>query len=152
MPRLRDLSMFAVSGLLSAALSGMLVVMISLCAVAGPFGLLIGVVAGFEGVRPAILVVGLPAILIGGILWSAGAEQPRLRRKSIWAAIGALTGALGYACAYGFDTAELRTLTEVARLDVAGLLIVFALAGAGAALAFRAFMKLFALFLPDGPA
>jgi hypothetical protein len=92
------------------------------------------VAEGFLAVALGTPAGAVPAFFAGAILWSAGRMHPRLRRRPAWAAAG---GAIGLGCGAGF-----ATLTGTASLSGANLVMtgVFTLAGAGAALAFRAAM------------
>ncbi|HEX8655644.1 MAG TPA: hypothetical protein VF693_10525 [Allosphingosinicella sp.] len=140
----------------AAVLAGWIVMALSLSddggvvhAVLGAF-LLLPVIAMFSigatlGVAPAVTPA---AALIGAGLWRLGSSHAYARMRSVWAAAGALF-ALGV-----FMTMRAGILPDETGLlndpDGGRLALSFVLAGAGAALVFRAGFKFLALFfLPD---
>lgn len=150
--RFSTLVLVTFSGLVSAAMAGILLTMLVMGAAAGPIGILLGLFFGFLGVWPAVKIAGVPAILLGGSLWTVGGGHRWARNRGLWAGVGAATGLACYAVAVSYGIEGLPDLNEISRLSPAGLASMFAIAGAGAALVFRATMRLLLLFAPEGTA
>lgn len=90
-------------------------------------------------------IVAPAAALVGAVLWDLGGRHAFARMRRVWAAIGALFAlAVFAAMAVGIvpDVTGMLQESERARLAVS-----FVLAGAGAALVFRAGFRFLALFL-----
>jgi len=141
---------FVVSGLVSSASASLFIAMIALGMVGGPVAMLLGLVGGVGGIIPAVTVAGIPAILLGGLLWTTGARHPWARRHLPWAAIGACVGLGVWALSLVTPIDAMAQLRVVARLTPTQLSVALTLAGAGAALMFRANMKLLMLFSFEG--
>jgi hypothetical protein len=95
-------------------------------------------------------VVTPAAALVGALLWNLGGRHAYARMRRVWAAVGALFGlAVFGAMGIGMVPDVAGMLHEPGRAQLAAS---FALAGAGAALVFRAGFKFLTLFfLPDEP-
>jgi|GEM_PF-6820555 len=116
-------------------------------------------IGGFVLAAPVFMIFSagsllylLPAIapaaaLAGGALWASGETRPRLRQRLPWAAAGALF-ALAYRLAAGGTAPDAEAMLDFVlpdeRLQTAAMVI----GGAGAALAFRATMRLLGELLP----
>jgi hypothetical protein len=146
--RFSTLILFAISGLISAAAAGFLLTILILGAAGGPIGLVLGLFLGFMGAGPAVKMAGIPAIMLGGTLWTAGATRSWARNLTLWAGTGALTGLACYAAAVFIRLQDIRDAIELARLGPFGLATMFVIAGAGAALMFRGTMRVLLLFAP----
>jgi hypothetical protein len=91
-PGVSTLILFVLSGIAAAVCAGMVGALLTTVAAVGPAGLLLGLFFAAAGAILAIQWAAIPAMLVGGILWSLGASQPRLRRRWAWAATGGLAG------------------------------------------------------------
>jgi hypothetical protein len=89
------------------------------------------------------------AAALGGSLWALGRSRPRLRSRWTWCAAGALFGALLYAAMkLGFVPGATEYLEFIYPAQAA----LTAVSGVGAALAFRAAMRLLTEFFAPGEA
>jgi hypothetical protein len=92
-------------------------------------------------VMPAVMPA---AALVGALLWNLGGRHAFARMRRVWAAVGALFGlAVFGAMETGMVPDVTGMLHEPARAQLAAS---FVLAGAGAALVFRAGFKVLTLF------
>ena len=104
----------------------------------GPLGLLSGLFLGLFSLGYALLLMAPPAMLLGGLLWAR-----RVRSAAIWAAVGTI-GALGcYALAFVLP-GGIGEATMFFQPNPVQFAPAFAIAGALAALLFRALMRAFA--------
>jgi hypothetical protein len=107
-----------------------------------PLELLVGTLRfGLEG---AFIFAAVPALAAGTSMWALGRRHSAARRPRAWAAAGACVGAIFFTLAqaeFGIDPFDLA----MSGLEAA-LCAAFLVAGAGAALAFRAVMRLTAPF------
>ena len=147
-PSASTLILFALSGIAAAAFAGVVGALLTAVAVIGPAGVLSGLIFVAAGAVQAIPWAAIPAMLVGGTLWSLGGARPRLRRRWPWAAAGALTGLAFLPFPWPAMVDDVLRAGGL-RAPSTWVPLVFALAGAAGALAFRATMQLLSLFAAD---
>lgn len=138
--------LFAVSGLASAAMGALLAGALAGAFLAGPIGLVFGFVGGVGGILPAIGFAALPAMVLGGALWTANSRRQWARNRWVWSGIGAGIGLVSLGLSFVIEVAALAALQE--DLALSDLVIAFAVAGAGAALMFHETMRFLLDFCP----
>jgi len=146
--RVSDLILFVLAGLAAGVMAGVAGVLLTGLLFAGPAGLALSVLVIGGAALIAIKWMALEAILVGAILWRASLSRPRLRRRRVWAAVGAVVGlaALPFPWPDLVDTAlRASELGEAPPWTP----LVFALAGAAGALAFRGTMEIGLAFVSD---
>lgn len=145
-----DLILFALSAIAAGVIAGVVGLLLTGLLIAGPAGLALSVFLIGGAAFVAVQWMALPAMAAGAVLWSLGRARPRLRRRWIWAAAGAAVGlaALPFPWPEMVDAilsgSELGAPTPWAP-------VIFALAGAAGALAFRGTMQVFLAFAGDEP-
>lgn len=147
--RASDLILFVLSGIAAAVIGGVIGTLLTAVAIIGPAGLLLGLFFVAAGAILAIQWVAIPAMFVGGLLWTLGAARPRLRRRWAWAASGGLTGLA--LLPFPWPRVVDNALQQGGELGAAPAWapLIFALAGAAGALAFRATMRIGLYFVPD---
>ncbi len=140
----RLLLLLLLSGAVAAIVGGFLTVFLISLILLGPAGLLVGLPAAGLGTIISIRIAGLPAVLLGGLLWCLG-----IRRKAVWAATGAVAGLGLFLILRAYPGLD-QGASFVIGPDTLYLAPVFALAGVPAALAFRLLMDSFTAF-DEGP-
>jgi hypothetical protein len=128
----------AISALVGGFLAGMLFALIELGLIALlPPGLMAGFFSAIMGLR----IMLLPAVVLGGLLWSWG-----IRNRAVWVGTGVLAGLGCFAVLTAFP--ERVDDTAVMALGPDGLIFapIFAIAGAPAALVFRLLMEALTAF------
>lgn len=136
------LARLAFAALVSGAAAGLLASLAMLLGAAwlggwswnvAPAEVMLAVLAA--GLAAGIVVAAPPAFLAGAAMWALGRRVEAARRPSAWATAGAAVGAFGWAA---FATAIGLSVGEPGLTRPGALLPAAILAGAGAALAFRA--------------
>ena len=135
--RIRLGAALVLCGLITAAVSSLLLGMAIGLVTEGPTGLLKGIRLGAEGWGYVLLFATLPAILLGSLLWLRAVRSPL-----VWAATGILAALGCYALAFAIP----GWIGRVAQVMFGGepmtFALAFAIAGALAALLFLGLMRL----------
>lgn len=128
------------TSLFVACAAGFLAALMIAVVTDGPGALLGGLFLGFVGIGYSVQLATLPALLLGSLLWLL-----RVRSALIWAGVGAMSGlaCLGLAkLMLGADEVAMIVFGEAPT----GLLPIFMVVGAIAALLFRVVMRAFAAY------
>ena len=146
--RLAVLLQVVASGTFAAACGGLAATLLVAFVTRGLGGMILGLVLTPIGMFEGIRLAAVPAIVLGGVLWVAGAYRIWPRSGWVWAAVGAVAGLA--VCYSTWPSYEWVWRTgEIAFPDPVAAMAISVAAGAIAALAFRHSMKFLALFGPE---
>jgi hypothetical protein len=136
-----------VSAIVAAGMAGFVMALLIGVLIAGPIGLFISLFVAPGAALVAIKYYGLPALVLGALLWLKRTRFAPARRAWFWALIGAAAGGATFLLPLPVDVH--RPTFEEAASDPALFCLFLALAGAAAALSFRGTMRLTDVFVAN---